>query len=341
MTRLAIEALGAATTSEQPDEGGAHGGQVVDVDEDRAPAPPTRVALDHRRQDGVGRRHQVGVGDGGAVVAHVAVAAGAQVAEHLGDDLLGRRLPGDEADRPAHPHVGVAEQLDGPATAGRGGRRTAPCRPDDRRTNAPSASARRRRPHQRRAVRGGEPGATTRRLPTHQPSSGTTTPPSPSDTWETGRGGRRRTAPWRLGPRAPALRVVVEVVAVGPGEDALVLDEGAVPQGGVGGDGSVGLLDDERRADGGRPGAAELPQERLADAPLVRTAEMGRPSSRDMVSLLRRRGRSTPRTPRSPRPGPLPHRQPPEAPSAGGHLGQHVDRRCWRRRRRPASRQGR
>ena len=44
---------------EQADGFGAHGGQVVGVDQDRAPAGPAWVALHHRRDNGVAGRDQV------------------------------------------------------------------------------------------------------------------------------------------------------------------------------------------------------------------------------------------------------------------------------------------
>ena len=54
---------------EQPGRGGAHRGQVVDVDQHRAPARPLRVALHHGRDDRVAGRDHVGTGYRRPVVA--------------------------------------------------------------------------------------------------------------------------------------------------------------------------------------------------------------------------------------------------------------------------------
>ena len=88
---------------EQPDRCGPHGGQIVQIDQNRAPSRPLRVSLDHRRQDRIARRDQIRPRDGRPVVPDKPRPARVEPVEQPAERVLGRRGQSrDPPDRPAH-----------------------------------------------------------------------------------------------------------------------------------------------------------------------------------------------------------------------------------------------
>src|SRR5262249_7018561 len=225
---------------EQPHRHGTHRGEVVEVDQDTAPAGPLGITLHDGREDRVAGRHDVRTGYRGAVVADEPDATKEPAAGRAACQQGSQRAVGgcgqgrDALDRPAHQHMWRAGH--------RGRTDRVPAQPGEQHLVAgldggfepehagvlrPGAG----RPDQCRA----DPSYPSGRPVDRQPAAGP--PPeilAAADRAET------HAADDGTGPVAghehDRTGVLVTLIAVVTGEQALLLDERPDPQGSIGSD---------------------------------------------------------------------------------------------------------
>ena len=273
---------------QQPDRGGAHRRQVVDVDQDRTPARPLRVAFHHGRHDRVARGDEIAAGHRNTVVADEPRHPGEPGQQRPEGALRGGRQRRDPPDRSAHEHVCCARDGHGPHG-----------RPAEAGEEPLVACLHGRLEPEHARVLGVRAGGVDQRGPdaVRRPVGGVDDQPPalpPTQVHPVGDRAEPDAAEHRAvgaaGHEDDRARVGVALVEVVAREQALLLDEDSVAEPAVGGERrrGVGDLDGERRPAGQARGVTQQHQH-------VRHRHVSLPPSR---------ARCTPRTPRSPPAGP-------------------------------------
>ncbi len=252
-TARTCSVVGAPTASSKPDGGRSHGGEVVEVDEHRAPPGPPRVAVDEGGQDRVAGGDDVRARHGRPVVPEEPRGGAHEAVEDAGErGLRGPGQPFHAVHRVAHEgvrralhhhvaHVLPAEtaEQDRAAPLDRG---VEPQRPEVLGVGAGGS-------HQRRsdAAQGPRPGG-----------DGEPAAPPPADVGFVARGQAHPADDGTVrgpGDEDPTAGVVVRRVPVVAGEHPLLGDEDVPTESAVGlFGGGVGDLDVERRPGTGHPG---------------------------------------------------------------------------------------